>query len=91
MFGRREVNCKSPLLKVMDETSTRLKSDASFRYLIMEFVEGGELFDYLVHRGKLHEDEALHYFQQIICGVDYCHRFNICHRDLKPENLVWSH
>ncbi|KAH9819947.1 hypothetical protein DFH28DRAFT_1105029 [Melampsora americana] len=57
-------------------------------YLIMEFVEGGELFDYLVSRGKLHEDEALHYFQQIICGVDYCHRFNICHRDLKPENLL---
>ncbi|EGG07247.1 uncharacterized protein MELLADRAFT_77643 [Melampsora larici-populina 98AG31] len=57
-------------------------------YLIMEFVEGGELFDYLVNRGKLHEDEALHYFQQIICGVDYCHRFNICHRDLKPENLL---
>ncbi|KAG0141115.1 hypothetical protein CROQUDRAFT_136332 [Cronartium quercuum f. sp. fusiforme G11] len=57
-------------------------------YLIMEFVEGGELFDYLVNRGKLREDEALHYFQQIICGVDYCHRFNICHRDLKPENLL---
>ncbi|KAI8460686.1 hypothetical protein BY996DRAFT_4574397 [Phakopsora pachyrhizi] len=57
-------------------------------YLIMEYVEGGELFNYLVRRGRLHEDEALHYFQQIICGVDYCHRFNICHRDLKPENLL---
>jgi len=54
----------------------------------MEYVEGGELFDYLVKRGKLHADEALHYFQQIISGVDYCHRFNICHRDLKPENLL---
>ena len=55
----------------------------------MEYVEGGELFDYLVKRGKLHADEALHYFQQIISGVDYCHRFNICHRDLKPENLLF--
>lgn len=54
----------------------------------MEYVEGGELFDYLVSRGRLHADEALHYFQQIISGVDYCHRFNICHRDLKPENLL---
>jgi serine/threonine protein kinase len=54
----------------------------------MEYVEGGELFDYLVARGKLHADEALHYFQQIISGVDYCHRFHICHRDLKPENLL---
>lgn len=54
----------------------------------MEYVEGGELFDYLVRRKRLHADEARHYFQQIISGVDYCHRFNICHRDLKPENLL---
>ncbi|GAA5843224.1 hypothetical protein JCM3766R1_006629 [Sporobolomyces carnicolor] len=71
------------VLRLMDvwETGSEL-------YLIMEYVEGGELFDYLVKRGKLHADEALHYFQQIISGVDYCHRFNICHRDLKPENLL---
>jgi len=54
----------------------------------MEYVEGGELFDYLVRKKRLHADEARHYFQQIISGVDYCHRFNICHRDLKPENLL---
>jgi serine/threonine-protein kinase HSL1 (negative regulator of Swe1 kinase) len=58
------------------------------RFLIMEYVPGGELFDYLVKRGRLPETEALHYFQQIIHAVDYCHRFNICHRDLKPENLL---
>jgi serine/threonine protein kinase len=62
--------------------------DRARRYLIMEYVEGGELFDYLVRRKRLHADEARHYFQQIISGVDYCHRFNICHRDLKPENLL---
>jgi len=54
----------------------------------MEYVPGGELFDYLVKRGRLPVSEALHYFQQIIHAVDYCHRFNICHRDLKPENLL---
>lgn len=58
------------------------------RYLVLEYVEGGELFDYLVSQGRLHADEASRYFQQIIAGVDYCHRFNICHRDLKPENLL---
>ena len=63
------------------ETSSEL-------YLIMEYVPGGELFDYLVKRGRLAVSEALHYFQQIIHAVDYCHRFNICHRDLKPENLL---
>lgn len=36
----------------------------------------------------MEEQEAVNYFRQIIEGVDYCHRFNICHRDLKPENLL---
>ncbi|KAK9365262.1 kinase-like domain-containing protein [Lipomyces kononenkoae] len=57
-------------------------------YLILEYVEGGELFDYLIRRGRLEEREAVHYFRQIILGMDYCHKFNICHRDLKPENLL---
>ncbi|KAI0366993.1 Pkinase-domain-containing protein [Pilatotrama ljubarskyi] len=63
------------------ETSTEL-------YLILEYVEGGELFDYLCNKGRLPAPEALAYFQQIITAIDYCHRFNIAHRDLKPENLL---
>lgn len=57
-------------------------------YLVLEYIEGGELFDYLISRGRLSEREAIHYFRQICYGVDYCHKFNICHRDLKPENLL---
>ncbi|GAB1523351.1 serine/threonine-protein kinase gin4 [Rhizoctonia solani] len=57
-------------------------------YLALEYVQGGELFDYIVSRGRLPEPEALFYFKQILYGLDYCHRFNISHRDLKPENIL---
>ncbi|XP_078482143.1 5'-AMP-activated protein kinase catalytic subunit alpha-2-like [Ciona intestinalis] len=57
-------------------------------FMVMEYVPGGELFDYIVKHGKLHENEARKFFQQIISGVDYCHRHKVVHRDLKPENLL---
>ncbi|CUM63170.1 uncharacterized protein PRCAT00000738001 [Priceomyces carsonii] len=57
-------------------------------YLILEYIEGGELFDYLIKKGRLQEFEAVSYFKQIINGIGYLHQFNICHRDLKPENLL---
>ncbi|KAH8963954.1 hypothetical protein BDL97_04G038100 [Sphagnum fallax] len=57
-------------------------------YVVMEYVESGDLFDYIVLNGRLPEDEARHFFQQIIAGVEYCHRNRVVHRDLKPENLL---
>ncbi|CAM8987581.1 unnamed protein product [Rhodiola kirilowii] len=57
-------------------------------YVVMEYVNSGELFDYIVEKGRLQEDEARKFFQQIISGVEYCHRNMVVHRDLKPENLL---
>lgn len=57
-------------------------------YLIMEYVEGGELFHYVKHRKGLPEDETIIIFRQIIAALLYCHRMHICHRDLKPENIL---
>ncbi|PON32411.1 Calcium/calmodulin-dependent/calcium-dependent protein kinase [Parasponia andersonii] len=56
-------------------------------YFVMEYAKGGELFN-KVAKGKLKEDVARKYFQQLICAVDYCHSRGVCHRDLKPENLL---
>lgn len=57
-------------------------------FVITEYSSGGELFDYIVERGRLAEPEARRFFQQIISGVEYCHKHMIAHRDLKPENLL---
>ncbi|KAF1943109.1 serine/threonine-protein kinase-like protein GIN4 [Clathrospora elynae] len=57
-------------------------------YLIMEFVEGGELFSYIHEQNGLIEIHTVHIFRQIIAALIYCHRINIHHRDLKPENIL---
>ncbi|KOH01310.1 protein kinase GIN4 [Saccharomyces eubayanus] len=60
-------------------------------YLVLEYAEKGELFNLLVERGPLPENEAIRFFRQIIIGVSYCHALGIVHRDLKPENLLLDH
>ncbi|CAN1833376.1 CBL-interacting serine/threonine-protein kinase 3 [Linum perenne] len=57
-------------------------------FIVMEFITGGELFDKIVNHGRMREDEARRYFQQLINAVDYCHSRGVFHRDLKPENLL---
>ena len=56
-------------------------------YFVMEYCKNGELFDYIVSKKRLKEQEACRFFQQIINGVEYLHNQGIIHRDLKPENL----
>ncbi|XP_077216585.1 CBL-interacting serine/threonine-protein kinase 25-like [Tasmannia lanceolata] len=56
-------------------------------FFIMEYVRGGELFAKVV-KGKLKEDHARKYFQQLVSAVDFCHSRGVSHRDLKPENLL---
>lgn len=56
-------------------------------YFAMELVRGGELFSKIA-KGRLREDAARAYFQQLISAVDFCHSRGVYHRDLKPENLL---
>ncbi|XP_010655434.1 CBL-interacting protein kinase 04 isoform X2 [Vitis vinifera] len=57
-------------------------------YIVLEFVTGGELFDKIASKGRLKEDEARKYFQQLINAVDYCHSRCVFHRDLKEDGLL---
>ncbi|KAL5168252.1 Serine/threonine-protein kinase SRK2A [Glycine soja] len=56
--------------------------------IVLEYAAGGELFERICNAGRLSEDEARFFFQQLISGVSYCHSMQICHRDLKLENTL---
>ncbi|CAI9773241.1 unnamed protein product [Fraxinus pennsylvanica] len=56
-------------------------------FFVMEYVEGGELFN-KVAKGRLKEEVARKYFQQLISAVAFCHARGVYHRDLKPENIL---
>jgi serine/threonine protein kinase len=53
--------------------STMIDTELVRRYLILEHVAGGELFDYLVKKGRLTPKEARKFFRQIISALDFCH------------------
>ncbi|KAF4471851.1 CAMK CAMKL GIN4 kinase [Fusarium albosuccineum] len=60
-------------------------------YLILEFIDQGDLFTFINTKGRLSEEVSVYFFRQMISAISYCHSFNICHRDLKPENILITH
>ena len=59
-------------------------------YSIMEFADGGELFDYIDQEGPINEDCAREMFSQILLGLMHLHDAGIAHRDLTLENIMCS-
>eukprot|EP00624_Nannochloropsis_granulata_P004407 evm.model.NODE_31928_length_7276_cov_23.184168.1 len=60
-------------------------------YMVMELMRGGELFDYVVEKGTLSEEEASELVRCLASAIAYMHSLEIIHRDLKPENLLLTH
>lgn len=54
----------------------------------MEYAPRGDLYNLIERKGRLPESEARRFFQQIIAGIEYCHKHRVTHRDIKPENLL---
>ncbi|XP_018407930.1 PREDICTED: maternal embryonic leucine zipper kinase [Nanorana parkeri] len=57
-------------------------------FMVLEYCPGGELFDYIIAKDRLTEEEARVFFRQIVSAVTYIHSQGYAHRDLKPENLL---
>ena len=57
-------------------------------YIIMEYIQNGEFFNYIVEKERIEEKEASFFYSQIIHGIAEINKKSICHRDIKPENLL---
>lgn len=64
--------------------------DENNYYLVSEYLEGGELFDYLSKRKHFTEKELFQVMKIILSTINYLHSQNIIYRDIKPENFVFG-
>jgi calcium-dependent protein kinase len=80
-------------LKTLDHPNViklfEIYEDKEYIYLVQEYLEGGELFEYIVSKEYLDEVQTARIFKQIISAILYCHKNAIWHRDLKPENFMF--
>ena len=63
-------------------------NDEEYMLIIMEYINGGNLFSFVKKRRKLSEKMAKFLFRQIILGIQHIHSKNVVHRDIKLENLL---
>mmetsp|Transcript_23398 Transcript_23398/g.26556 ORF Transcript_23398/g.26556 Transcript_23398/m.26556 type:complete len:554 (+) Transcript_23398:433-2094(+) len=61
------------------------------KYLALEYLDRGEVFDYVYYPGGLPERIARRYFREMVSGVEAIHKAGMSHRDLKPENILLDH
>ena len=76
-----------PYIRGIREFITR----TNHHYMVFEYVNSGQMLDYIISHGRLRERVARKFARQIGSALDYCHRNNVVHRDLKIENILISH
>jgi serine/threonine protein kinase len=57
-------------------------------YMILDYVNGGELFFHLKKEGRFSESRVKFYASEIVCAMSHLHKLGIVYRDLKPENIL---
>ena len=85
---------KSEALVAMKLTHTNIVTLRAFEenngnpFLVMDYIEGQTLDDYLAEKGKLSEDETIKFLKPIAAALDYAHGRGVVHRDVKPGNVM---
>ncbi|KAH8923080.1 Pkinase-domain-containing protein [Atractiella rhizophila] len=82
---------RSVLAKVNNPFITPLKfafQSPDKLYLVLAFVNGGELFHHLQREGRFSEERSRFYAAELLCALECLHGFNVVYRDLKPENIL---
>jgi calcium-dependent protein kinase len=64
--------------------------DEKYLHLVMELCTGGDLFDYVISKRQLCEEEVANIMKKLLSAINYLHTLKICHRDLKPENFLFT-
>jgi len=75
----------SNIIKMHDIFDSRSKM-----CLVLDLMEGGELFDRIIEKGHFSEKDAAQSFVEMVRALEYLHAKKIVHRDLKPENLLFE-
>jgi len=80
------------LVSVRENATYKKKDETTYGCfaIILEYVGGGELFDFVADTGKFSEKVSRTYFHQMMNGLHYLHQKGYAHRDIKPENILLS-
>ncbi|XP_017582652.1 PREDICTED: NUAK family SNF1-like kinase 2 [Corvus brachyrhynchos] len=85
---RREIEIMSSLNHPHIIAVHEVFENSSKIVIVMEYASKGDLYDYISERQRLSEQEARHFFRQVVSAVYYCHKNGVVHRDLKLENIL---
>ncbi|XP_008272326.3 serine/threonine-protein kinase MARK2-like [Oryctolagus cuniculus] len=91
-FGARRVMQEASIMQLLRHPNIvqllEVGRVGHYHCLVMELMDGGDLFQHVLSRGSLPEPEVMVMFDQILAAVGYCHAQRVAHRDLKLENLL---
>ena len=90
-FLRRFQN-ESKAIAVLSHPNIVKVYDVSFgdmlQYIVMEYIDGVTLKEYIEQQGSLSWKDAIHFTIQILKGLQHAHDKGIVHRDIKPQNIL---